>query len=74
MAISTLVNCGLTRIDVQERAAQWLVAAQREDGSWPARAFYAGPEPPAVHAYYWGSEELTTAMCLEALARLADSD
>jgi hypothetical protein len=36
-----------------------LRSTQREDGGWDAYAFYA----------VWGSEELTTGFCLEALAR-----
>jgi hypothetical protein len=35
-----------------------ILAAQRPDGGWPAYAYYN----------VWGSEELTTAFCLEALA------
>ncbi len=40
-----------------------LVRTQRDDGSWPRHAFYGGPHE------FWGSEELTTALALEALAR-----
>jgi hypothetical protein len=36
-----------------------ILGAQRPDGGWDAYAFYN----------VWGSEELTTAFCLEALAR-----
>ncbi len=36
-----------------------VLASQRPDGGWAASAFYN----------VWGSEELTTAFCLEALAR-----
>jgi hypothetical protein len=45
------------------RLVQDLLTAQREDGSWDKSPFYcAGPN-------YWGSEELTTGLCIEALAR-----
>jgi hypothetical protein len=50
------------------RAAGFLRAAQRADGSWPASALYLGG-PGSPHA--WGSDELTTAYCLEALVRCA---
>ncbi|KPL22562.1 MAG: hypothetical protein AMJ93_06930 [Anaerolineae bacterium SM23_84] len=36
---------------------------QRQDGSWRKSPLYLGPAP------YYGSEELTTALCVEALAR-----
>jgi hypothetical protein len=55
-----------------------LVAAQRPSGAWPAAALYHGgrarlrgggfaaPHPDTPH---WGSEALTTAFAIEALAR-----
>lgn len=47
-----------------ERAVRFLLAEQREDGSWPRAAlYYSGPKK----LYAWGSEELTTGFCLEAL-------
>ncbi|MEA2991157.1 MAG: hypothetical protein QOD40_77 [Alphaproteobacteria bacterium] len=42
---------------------EFLLSAQRDDGSWPAHPFYSGPTE------FWGSEELTTGLCIEALAR-----
>lgn len=42
---------------------EFLLHAQRDDGSWPAHPFYSGPTE------FWGSEELTTGLCIEALAR-----
>jgi hypothetical protein len=48
------------------RASDHLRAAQRADGSWPVVAMYwGGPE----RYYGWGSQELTTGYCLEALSR-----
>ncbi len=55
-----------------------LLALQLESGAWPAAPLYHGgrarrrdgtfaaPHPDTPH---WGSEELTTAFCIEALAR-----
>jgi hypothetical protein len=47
-----------------EGAVQFLLAEQRPSGDW-ARAvlYYGGPKK----YYGWGSEELTTGFCLEAL-------
>lgn len=40
-----------------------LIASQGESGAWPASAMYDGA------GCYYGSEEMTTAFCLEALSR-----
>ncbi len=45
------------------RAARFILECQGADGLWRREVFYSGPKE------FWGSEELTTAMCLEALAR-----
>ena len=42
-----------------------ILEGQKNDGSWPRIPLYVGPAP------YYGSEELTTAFCLEALCRYA---
>ena len=47
-----------TRADLAEE----LTAEQRADGSWERATYYGGPFD------FWGSEELTTALALEALA------
>ena len=48
-----------------DRAVRFLLAEQRPMGDWPRAAlFYGGPKK----YYGWGSEELTTGFCLEALA------
>jgi hypothetical protein len=48
---------------------RYLLACQQQDGGFERIAFYAGPEPPTPHCVYWGSEELTTSLCLEAFGR-----
>jgi hypothetical protein len=49
-----------------ERAVRFLLGEQRADGAWPrAVLYYGGPKK----YYGWGSEELTTGFCLEALLR-----
>jgi hypothetical protein len=44
-------------------AIRYLLVSQRPGGFWDRYTFYRGPEE------FWGSEELTTGLCLEALAR-----
>ena len=49
-----------------ESAVQFLLAEQKPGGDWPRAAlYYGGPK----RYYGWGSEELTTGFCLEALLR-----
>jgi hypothetical protein len=49
-----------------EAGVAHLADAQGSNGAWPAFALYwGGPK----RAYGWGSESLTTGLCLEALAR-----
>ena len=48
------------------RAVSYLLREQRAAGDWPRVAlYYGGPKK----YYGWGSEELTTGFCLEALLR-----
>lgn len=68
MALCALANYGAAEPAVSAAAVRWLVQAQRPDGKWVRRPFYAGPEPPSSHAVWWGSAALTTALVLEALA------
>lgn len=48
-----------------------LLSAASADGGFERAAFYSGPEPPAPRSVWWGSEELTTAIAVEALALYA---
>ena len=59
-----------------------LLAAQLPSGAWPAAALYHGGRkrtgpasfaPPHPDTPSWGSEELTTAFCIEALARMQET-
>jgi hypothetical protein len=64
LAICALLNLGEgTAIPAQ--AIAYLAATQREDGSWRRVPMYGGPPTPTT----FGSADLTTAICLEALAR-----
>jgi hypothetical protein len=60
LAICTLLNLNQP---VPGRAIEHLLETQKETGAWPRIPMFLGPAP------YYGSEELTTALCLEALAR-----
>ena len=64
LAIVTLCNFGRSEPDALARAVQHLLGRQREDGSWPRSTFYIDFE-----SGFYGSEELTTAFAVEALAR-----
>ena len=65
LAICTLLNfrSGAAAIHA---AAQFLLGAQGVDGSWPCTSMFLGA------GRYYGSKELTTASCVEALARYRD--
>jgi hypothetical protein len=69
MAVCTLLNLGESKHPAVARAMESLVAGQRGDGSWPRVAVWNGPEAPAPRSLWWGSEELSTGLCVEALAR-----
>jgi hypothetical protein len=51
------------------RACAFLLATQRPHGGWPRGDLFHG----VTRDNTWGSEELTTGFCVEALARLAGS-
>lgn len=68
LALCSLFSFEAAAKDSASVALDRIVSSQHGDGGWPSVAFYAGPEPPGPHAYWWGSEELTTAFCIEALA------
>ncbi len=66
-AVCSLANVeydGVTRL---RDAARYLERQQRADGSWRRVAMFHGS------GVYYGSEELTTALCLEALFHVAVS-
>ncbi len=69
MALLTLLNCDHEGPADLAPALEALAGRQRRDGSWACEAFYAGPPPPDPRQAWFGSAELTTGLCLEALAR-----
>lgn len=72
LAVCTLFYCGLAGKE-RETAALWLINSQNANGSWRRAPFYAGPKPPEPHTVWFGSEELTTAFCIEALSGCCSS-
>jgi squalene cyclase len=74
LAICTLCNFGLSDSPDVARGARHLIRRQRPDGSWGDHLFYAGPEPPAPHSFWWSSPALAAALCLEALSKAGSGD
>ncbi|ARK12923.2 hypothetical protein [Fibrivirga algicola] len=62
--ITTLLNFGVD-LPLLVPAVSFLQSKQRDTGEWPRWLFYYGG-PKLLQG--WGSEELTTGFCLEALA------
>lgn len=74
---TALGACALLNFEIKNSvlagAIQYLLKMQADDGSWPASIYYfGGPQYGGPEKYYgWGSKELTSAFCLEALSRYA---
>ena len=66
LAIGTLLNLHDHNPRVS-KAIEYLLDKQTKDGSWSRSLFFVGPAPSPY--LYFGSEELTTALCIEALSR-----
>jgi hypothetical protein len=69
-AVCTLANFEYDDVTRLRDAARYLERRQRADGSWRRVAMWVA----MLHqlgALYYGSEELTTALCLEALTHIA---
>jgi hypothetical protein len=62
LAACTLLNFGQAGPPL-DRGIESLLRLQRDDGSWRRVPMFLGRDP------YYGSEALTTALCVEALAR-----
>ena len=65
LAACTLLNFNYTGIELT-KAVSYIIRYQQESGEWERRRiYYMGPSKIVGS----GSEELTTAFCLEALER-----
>jgi hypothetical protein len=71
--LTGMAICSLLNLDPAPRglegAVQFLIRTQRPDGSWKRIPAYGGPPAPTT----FGSADLTTGICLEALARSSAS-
>ncbi len=63
-AVCSLLGFGYEDTDLIGEALRYLLARQHDSGAWPAAAFYID-----FGSGFYGSEEVTTALCIEALAR-----
>lgn len=66
LAANALINLGYEGPEL-DKAICALLSAQRDDGAWPAFAFYIKKTRSETHCF--GSRELSTAIALEALYR-----
>jgi hypothetical protein len=64
LAITSLIHLKYDGSEITE-AASYLINYQSKNGNWKRWGFYYG----GVKQFCFGSEELTTAFCLEALAK-----
>ena len=69
--LTGLAVCALMNLEERperlDQAVQYLLSTQRDDGSWKRIPMYGGPPTPTT----FGSADLTTGICLEALARFS---
>jgi len=65
LAICTMLNFNYLGPEL-EPAIGFLLNEQKKNGSWAKRGFYYDGPKKLVS---WGSEELTTSFCLEAIWR-----
>lgn len=66
-ALAALCAIGAAGSALAARLARGLLREQRGDGSWPLAPAWNGGFPPGPRRLWWGSEALTTALCLESL-------
>jgi hypothetical protein len=65
LSVTALIDAGHRGANL-DATARWLLARQLPHGGWPARTLFCDFLPT-----YYGSEELTTAICAEALTKIA---
>ena len=71
--LTALAAWSILNFDIQSSllgpAIDYLLETQQGDGGWTSRAFYTNGSRPAQTT--WGSRELTTGFCLEAIERFS---
>ena len=68
LALRALIELGIAD-PLRERASSYLEATQEDDGGWSAAPVYFGGPRHHPDVPCWGSRELTTGICVGALAR-----
>ena len=71
LALRALVDLGIEDA-LCGRASRYLEATQQDDGGWSAAPVYFGGPRHHPDVPCWGSRELTTGICVGALARVPD--
>lgn len=69
LAISSLINLDFKGNELHN-AVTYLISTQKITGEWPRRIYFYSGRSKTVG---WGSEELTTGFCIEALAKYQSS-
>lgn len=68
LALLTLVNLGERGVAV-EKAVNLILSRQQLDGAWAFATTYSGAPRDGGNRYMYGARAVTTALCLEALAK-----
>lgn len=71
LAAGAILNFGIES-KLLAPAIDYLLKTQQDDGGWMSRPFYTNGSRPAQTT--WGSRELTTGFCLEAIERFSRGD
>ena len=72
LAVNTVLNFG-ERPKFLASAIDYLLGSRRDTRSWASSPYYYGGNKVDPIEHNWGSEDLTTALCLEALYRFQQS-
>lgn len=72
LAVSALLNFKYPPAEL-EKSINYLLNSVQKNGSWPIASFYTGINPNSdKKSYYAGSPALSTAFCIEALAKFSN--
>ena len=73
LTLCTLVNLDCERFDLLFILSDRLLQTQNSSGGWDKCAYYGVKKPPGPKTIFFGSEELVTGFCVEALGRTYQS-
>lgn len=74
LVLTTLINLGFHKKNILSHRLAKIIDTARDNGSWAGIPFYQGGKYPQPVAIYWGSESITTAVCLEALLHVISAN